>query len=633
MAKKQVQPGSPPLIWSSVEKAFRDVNANFDELYSTVGGGTVVDFSSLFTDVSPGANDEYSLGGEDNRWKSLFVAAGGSGDTDGEALESNGIHIGPAQIRGLNNTVDLPANATVDGELIIDPDKTFFKSFQVDNENSIVADQFVDSLNFISGTALKVSVDSTAESIIFDNTGVTRLSQGAGIIVSSNTGDITVTNAGVLSLANSSSLAASPPYTVGAVGRTPGTGIAVDTATGNPTLTSTGVMEVQDGFGITVSTDAATGIVTVQNSAPAQPAFGRIRLLSDTFGINDIVADATTDQLTIDAGYGLNVATLPASDTIQIALNQNIDIIGSVFGDNSTLLVNGVDGVIPAENLQGTGTIDIIGNTIGYHIGDVTGSVFADDSSLLVDGVAGTIPGTLTGDYNNPGNIFSIIGEGLSVNTGDTTLSITDGGIVFANSENGDNISLSLSGVGLSLAASGSASLAIANDINISTGNNFAVSTSGAFTLASSDITIASGNIAANSFTGDLTGSVFADDSTTLLDGVNGIIKGNVENTSVLTSELAPLDGVTLAIRGDIITIGNDGGLTSSEITIRGNTSLENTLIVAVTNVPSTSKGQLLDKQGMVAFDSSSIYYCIADYTTGSADIWVKQDWGTTGAW
>ena len=48
------------------------------------------------------------------------------------------------------------------------------------------------------------------------------------------------------------------------------------------------------------------------------------------------------------------------------------------------------------SNTVDTGGLDAIFRTLrtveGY-TGDVTGSVFADDSSLIVDGVNGTIPG------------------------------------------------------------------------------------------------------------------------------------------------------------------------------------------------------------------------------------------------
>ena len=79
---------------------------------------------------------------------------------------------------------------------------------------------------------------------------------------------------------------------------------------------------------------------------------------------------------------------------------------GSVFADDSTLLVDAVSGIIPAAVVSGTfsGTVigNVTGNTNGYHTGDVKGSVFADDSTLLVDAVSGTISAT-----SITGNIFT----------------------------------------------------------------------------------------------------------------------------------------------------------------------------------------------------------------------------------
>jgi inosine/xanthosine triphosphate pyrophosphatase family protein len=77
-------------------------------------------------------------------------------------------------------------------------------------------------------------------------------------------------------------------------------------------------------------------------------------------------------------------------------VNATGDLRGSLFADNSTLLVDGINGVIFAENLVGIFTGNVIGNTSGYHTGDVTGSVFADNSTLLVDAVNGTIPGYIS---------------------------------------------------------------------------------------------------------------------------------------------------------------------------------------------------------------------------------------------
>jgi len=59
------------------------------------------------------------------------------------------------------------------------------------------------------------------------------------------------------------------------------------------------------------------------------------------------------------------------------------DIQGSVFANNSTLLVDALDGIIFAENVRG----EFTGNVIG----DIKGSVFADDSTRIINGLTGNI--------------------------------------------------------------------------------------------------------------------------------------------------------------------------------------------------------------------------------------------------
>jgi hypothetical protein len=84
---------------------------------------------------------------------------------------------------------------------------------------------------------------------------------------------------------------------------------------------------------------------------------------------------------------------------------------GSVFADDGstiggTILVDAIDGVLRGQhigNVTGNVTGNVIGNvtgdTTGYHTGDVKGSVFADNSSILVDAVDGIFFGTVdTGD-------------------------------------------------------------------------------------------------------------------------------------------------------------------------------------------------------------------------------------------
>jgi hypothetical protein len=306
--------------------------------------------------------------------------------------------------------------------LIIDPAKTFWKTFSIDSENFVEAADFADTLNINSGTAIQIVVDSSAESLTFNNIGVTSVISGSGISLSSATGNVTVTNTGVLSLTNGAGLPS---------GLSAGLGISVSSGTGNISITNTGVLDVQNGFGITVSRDDATGIVTVSNSAPAQVAYRTVRVA----GSSDLVADSTADILVVEAGYGMVITTSEiVDDTLVIAVDQNIDITGSVFANDSSIIVDSIDQKVYASG----GFIgDLTGNTTGYHIGDVKGSVFGDNSSKIVDAVenkvfaeffgniTGNVTGNVTGDVS--GNVTgNAAGDHTGTFTGNVFTTLID---------------------------------------------------------------------------------------------------------------------------------------------------------------------------------------------------------------
>ena len=138
------------------------------------------------------------------------------------------------------------------------------------------------------------------------------------------------------------------------------------------------------GYGITVATDS---IIAAANSA-IQPA-------------------DNVSTLTNDSGY-ITLTQVQSGD-ISIDVTNSGDLIGSVFSQDSTLMV---DAILSSFNLDGTirghvtpaqsefwdlGTTDnlfrhaylsgtVNANTAGVHTGDTIGSVFGDDSTLLVDG-------------------------------------------------------------------------------------------------------------------------------------------------------------------------------------------------------------------------------------------------------
>jgi len=441
-----------------------------------------IDFENMTSSVSPRVTGELTLGEDSKRWKKLHVAE----YSDDDETREHGVWLGTAHIKGTSGTIDLPLNSTVNGQLIINPDQTFFKSVQIDNGNRVVADDFVDTLNLISGSAISMTVDSAAESITITNTGVRQLTAGAGLSVSSTTGNITVTNTGVRSLQNVTALPS---------GRTQGAGINISGSTGdNLKVTNTGVLEIQPGSAaLTVFTDAATGIVTITNSAPAGNAYRTVDV-NGTF----LASPSVAGTLIVEEGNGITLSGDSGTQTLTIAFSGVSDITGSVFADDSTKMVDAVENEMYASggffgnltgNVTGNITGDLTGNSTGYHTGDVTGSIFGDDSTKLVDAVEGEIYGDFYGTLRNQNWMAAY----------DGFLTISNGGST---------------GPG---------------PIQINASANLDLTAGAGYTINANRNIVASGGVTGDTtgyHTGDVTGSVFADDSTQLVDAVSGVLRG-----------------------------------------------------------------------------------------------------------
>ena len=106
MAKKTINTGAPPVKWSKLDAAITDINANFDELYLSVGGSGV-DLSNLSSDLGPSASNTYDLGADAKRWRNLY-------------LSGTNIALGSATIGATGSAINLPAGSTVGGVAISD---------------------------------------------------------------------------------------------------------------------------------------------------------------------------------------------------------------------------------------------------------------------------------------------------------------------------------------------------------------------------------------------------------------------------------------------------------------------------------------------------------------------------------
>lgn len=319
MAQQTINPGSAPVLWSSIDDAFNKINSNFTELYLTISGGSsgAVDLENLASNISPNTSGAYFLGASGSRWKALY-------------LTTDGIDMGGAIIASPDgNTVNLPAGSTVGGELIRNPAEASFKNIAVSGQSTVSADDYTDTVT-LAGTDINITTNATTDTITFVNNGVTQLNGTANEIGVSGTGkgNVTLTNLGVTQL-------------VGTAGQI-GVSGTLTGGRGQVTLTNLGVTSIAAGTGISISPAGGTGAVTIENSLPDTFGFRTIAVT----GQSSVVAEVREDTLTLTAGTNIFITTVPGTDTITISSTTSFDLKGSVFADDSSILVNAVDGSI-----------------------------------------------------------------------------------------------------------------------------------------------------------------------------------------------------------------------------------------------------------------------------------------------
>jgi hypothetical protein len=437
--------------------------------------------------------------------------------------------IGGAAITSNGLTFNLPSGTRVGGNLIIDPDKTFFKSVQVDNTSSIEADIFNDNLNFQSGTGIRITANSSADTIIFDNIGVTSLVAGTAMSVNSATGVVTVNNTGVTSIVA-------------------GLGMSRNNATGTVTIVNEGIIDVDSGVGISVGArDPVTGKVIVTNTAPA----GNSYRIFATAGEPNLTARSTADTLTFIEGAGINITNTVAAGALTNRITlENTGVLSLTAGNGVTLSGS-------------TGNI-----TISVGSGDLRGSLFADDSTMLVDGTGARIVGDVYTSTLRTSEARISLGDGAGSATfgaaiaignlaGNTNQSSTGLGLGFRAAFSDQGQAAVAIGVDAGRYTQGSFAIAIgeqagetnqpANSIILNASGSALNGAAAGFYVSPVRNVAGTGNVLTyNSttkeivysevFDGDMIGSVFGEDSAMLVNGLDSKIVGPVDSVTVTAS-------------------------------------------------------------------------------------------------
>lgn len=131
-------------------------------------------------------------------------------------------------------------------------------------------------------------------------------------------------------------------------------------------------------------------------------------------------APTALSAFTNDTGYITSAQLLDGTVTIDV--NNTGDLQGSVFGDDSTLLVDAVNSIIPASVVSGTFTGSVIGNVTGNVTGNLTGDVSGGT-------ISGTIETTLIRSADSSSIIVSTPTTFQSSVQIDGTLTTYDGAV------------------------------------------------------------------------------------------------------------------------------------------------------------------------------------------------------------
>lgn len=208
----------------------------------------------------------------------------------------------------------------------------------------------------------------------------------------------------------------------------------------------------------------------------------------------------------------LNGDVIADDSTVMVDASTNTltgNLVGDIIGNTNITLNAGVGGNLTVTgNGTVSGDLDVTGNSTisgnlsvaGNITGDISGSVFGDDSTLLVDAVANTLNGDLIGSVT--GNVVGDLTGQVQGSGGNNVLSPNTGP---------SDAELSV----LNVTATGIISGNVTGNLTGNVTGNAAGDHTGTF----NGVITATGTL-----DGDVTGSVFADNSTLLVDAVAGNI-------------------------------------------------------------------------------------------------------------
>ena len=218
-----------------------------------------------------------------------------------------------------------------------------FETIVVAGQSSVIADSSTDQLTLIAGSGLSITTNAVTDAVTFSNTGVRSITvAGTGIAIDSSTGDVTITGSlgggggGGLSYSISSETGtggANLRLTDSAAGTDDvlfaGSGSVSVTRTDANTITITGstpTINLDDLADVVITSPSNNQVLKYNgsqwvNGTDATSGGGGASNSFETIvvaGQSSVVADSSTDSLTLVAGPGMTITTNATTDAITL---------------------------------------------------------------------------------------------------------------------------------------------------------------------------------------------------------------------------------------------------------------------------------------------------------------------------
>src|SRR6056300_1126968 len=294
-----------------------------------------------------------------------------------------------------------------------------------------------------------------------------------------------------------------------------------------------------------------------------------------------VVGDLTVTNVDVNGTFvfsGAQAVGLTIQDSITgvggLVLTTNGSLLQELINISPALADGEVN--IDANKIRLLGDVSEPITASGGFVGDLTGSVVSDNSTVIIDGVAGKIVApNVTGTATFEDNVI-VVGN-LTVQ-GSTTS-------VETNNLNGNIVSATTRFEG---ALTGNVTGDVTGDL---TGDS-------AGTHTGPVVGIVTGYLI-----GDMTGSVFADDSTVIVDAVNNSINATTADLPIIIGgQINPSDGGTISLGGSFGSVSYNDSSGNIQIATTGTTSIIGAASGAI-NIGTSTSGTVTIGNGTNTID------------------------------